>query len=281
MILRRGTRVKPPIAYWGGKHYALTRIAYYLPERGAKFHTLLSPFCGGSSLEINAAAHGYHVRAFDMFEPVITFMRELTTKPDPLIQTILEIDPTTKAAWLKMREAYWSERDQTKRAAMYYCINNHSFSGLSFQDKSYCVPSRRLDQTHKLREYAERVKGRIHFGVADYTETLRGRKQNTVIYADPPYADLHEERYGRKRGGRFDHVRLKRCLDRHDYWLLSYADTDTIRDLYAGYVAVRPRYHWCTGRHEKTQGHLKPAEDLLIMSDKLAERNPPILPVRL
>ena len=284
--MKLNKRMKPPFAYWGGKHYALSRIAYYLPQPGPRFETLVSPFCGGGSLELNAALNGYRVRAADMFEPVITFWKVLTGDPQIVyyMQDIIkETDPQTKRDWLAMREAYWSERDIATRAAYFYNINNHSFSGLTFQDNSYCAPSRHALAATHLIKYNQALRGRINFALADYTETLRRNHapRRSVIYADPPYADLHEKRYGKKRGGTFNHARLKSFLDRHEYWLLSYGDTAPIRELYAGYHMVRPRYKWTSGRHEKTGGKLKPAEDLLIFSDALADMIPSIAPARL
>jgi len=136
--MKLAKRKKPPFAYWGGKHYALSKIAYYVPNP-YMFDTLTSPFCGGGSLEINAALNGYRVRAADMFEPPMTFYQVLTGRPGDcwrMINMIQKWDPQTKADWLAMRKRYWSEPDRVHRAAMFYCINNHSFSGLTFQDNT-------------------------------------------------------------------------------------------------------------------------------------------------
>ena len=62
--LMKSSLIKSPLRYPGGKSRAVKHILPYFPENTT---TVVSPFMGGSSVELNLAAKGIEVYASDKF----------------------------------------------------------------------------------------------------------------------------------------------------------------------------------------------------------------------
>lgn len=58
------------LRYPGGKSRAVKILNQFLPSDCKE---LISPFCGGLSFELYAAAKNIHIYANDLFEPLINF----------------------------------------------------------------------------------------------------------------------------------------------------------------------------------------------------------------
>src|SRR5580698_9898000 len=65
---------KSPLRYPGGKSRAVSQILPLLP---AKPGALVSPFLGGGSVELAAAALGWHVSGFDANGALVDFWKSL------------------------------------------------------------------------------------------------------------------------------------------------------------------------------------------------------------
>lgn len=272
-------RLKPPMSYWGGKHFATPLIMNYVPPH---IEQAVTPFIGGGSVEINLAANGINVVAGDVFRPMANFWRVLV---DPELngqmRTIIhETVCPTKAAWQRMKREHDRIKDPAQRAAWLYLINLHSFSGYTFNGNSYIErPSRALGTVDDLAKYAGLPLKAHH---CDFAHLLKTPTDQALIYCDPPYSKQHDVRYCYgvdRQDEEFNHARLAGYLQRHKYWLLSYDNTPVIRELYQGCHYITPEYFWTSGN--KREHKMKKANELLIMSDGLAAACPSIAPTKL
>jgi len=262
-------RLKPPITYWGGKHYAAPGLLQLVPHG---LHRAVCPFIGGGSVEVNLAARKIPVVAGDIFRPVANFWNVLVdpTSNRQLIEMILEIESPTKEDWRYMRR-HIDLRVPLESAAWLYVINNHSYCGLMWSSDTFRPrPQRSIAETHRLAQYAGLP---IHTLHSDYAKLLKSPRPNTLVFADPPYQITSRDRrhrYGATPSGEFDHWRLKEYLDEWDYWILTYSDDQLIRDIYGGYPVVHAR-HSFTVRFSKDRP--KPSNEVFIVSKKLADAN--------
>ena len=258
-------RVKPPITYWGGKHFAVPQLMALVPPRVA---VVVSPFIGGGSLEVNLAANGTNVVAGDVFRPIANFWRVLL---DPELNArmrhaIREIEVITARDWRHMRRQC-DLRPPVESAAWLYIINNHSYCGLMWTSSTYRPrPQRSLAETDKLADYAG-LPIAIHH--ADFARLLKSPSPHSLVFADPPYA-IHSRDKRRRYGAAappFDHDRLKTYLKDWKYWILTYGDAPEIREMYEGYPIVRPTHEFTT---RFTAPGPKPSDELFILSKDLA-----------
>ena len=271
-------RIRPPITYWGGKYYASAKIAPYIPP-GIK--TAICPFIGGGSIELTLALNGTRVAAGDAFRPIADLWTVLVDAKlnERMRDIIRERESITRQQWNYMRREYDRRKDIAERAAWFYMINNHSFSGFMWRDSTFIPrPQRALLNVDHLKDY---VGLPITCQHSDFAKLLKTPAPNALIFCDPPYSPTHDKRqlYGRGDERKFDHARLKRYLDRQKYWLMTYDDQAPIRELYDGYTAVRPEYLWTSGH--KVSGHPVRATELLIFSPALAEACPAIDPTKI
>lgn len=269
-------RMKPPMSYWGGKHFATPLIMRYVPPG---IRQAVTPFIGGGSVEINLAANGINVVAGDVFRPMANFWQVLVN-PELNAEMRKIIHETTcpnKPAWQRMKREHDRIKNPAQRAAWLYLINLHSFSGYTFNGNSYIErPSRSLGTVDDLAQYAGLPLKAHH---CDFAHLLKTETDRAVIYCDPPYSKQHDVRYCYgvdRQDEEFNHARLRGYLDRHKFWLLSYDNTEVIRGLYRGCHYITPEYFWTSG--DKREHKMKKANELLIMSDGIAEACPSILP---
>jgi len=263
------TRLKPPITYWGGKHFAVPRLLSLVPTGTRR---AVCPFIGGGSFEVNLAARGVKVVAGDIFRPIANFWVQLTgtTSNRQLIEIILEIESITKEDWRHMRR-HCDLRVPIESAAWLYVINNHSYCGLMWSSDTFRPrPQRSIAETRRLAQYAGLP---IYTRHADYAKLLKSPRPDTLVFCDPPYPITSRDRrhrYGAEAPGEFDHDRLKSYLDDWDYWVLTYSDDPPVREIYEGYPVVRPGHDFTT-RFSKSGP--EPSNEVFILSEKLAEAN--------
>lgn len=110
---------KSPLRYPGGKTQAIKILEKDVSEFYPNRKTLLSPFFGGGSFELQMKRNGYTVFGNDLFQPLYTFWVTLQEQPTQLIEQIQSKMPVSKAAFHKMRTTILLETDPLDQAAMY------------------------------------------------------------------------------------------------------------------------------------------------------------------
>lgn len=223
--------------------------------------TLVSPFLGGGSFELDAASRGYTVYANDLFTPLYTFWRVLQLDPKGLHAAVLRRLPVGKETFLQYRNSNLEYADPQETAAAYFLVNRCSFSGATFCGGF----SAEAAETRCNRSAVDRLLDvnltNVRLSNLDALDFLRQHPETptTVVYADPPYfittyvygkdGDMHEA---------FDHVALAEYLRTRTDWILSYNDCPRIRELYAG-CRILP-VEWSYGMNAK-----KKSSELLIL----------------
>ena len=82
---------KSPLTYPGSKNLVRKQIVDILGSLGAESTGLCSPFMGGGSVELYAAAQGIEVNASDIFQPLVHFWKVLQSNPQHLAHTVYHI----------------------------------------------------------------------------------------------------------------------------------------------------------------------------------------------
>lgn len=109
---------KSPLRYPGGKARAVNQILRLFPGNQK---VLVSPFFGGGSVEIAAAAMGMIVFGYDIFPPLVNFWVELLKDPNQLADKVLEYFPLSKDKFYELQKLIFSDRLES--AAVFYVLN--------------------------------------------------------------------------------------------------------------------------------------------------------------
>ncbi len=249
------------LRYPGGKTRAVNFITGYFPE-GLK--ELLSPFLGGGSIELEAAAKGTKVYGYDTFAPLAEFWQCLLKQPGALADKVATYYPLAKEAFYELQAHQTQFKTKLERAAVYYVLNRSSFSGATLSGgMSPGHPRFTETAIERLRTF---YNPNIRIKKADFKQSLT-EHPSMFAYIDPPYL-IRSTLYGKKgdahRG--FDHEGLAAILRKRDHWILSYNDCEEIRALYKGFPSVVPAWKYGMSNN-------KASKEILIFSSKALRKN--------
>lgn len=226
---------KSPLRYPGGKTRAVSLLADTLRAEYPGRRTLLSPFLGGGSFELNRLGAGYRVYANDLFVPLYTFWSVVKTRGPELRAAVRAACPVSKEDFLRYRTDILSYTDPLQIATAYFLVNRCSFSGATFCG-GYSREAAEKRMTPSAIDRLELDLSGLTLTNLDACAFLRAHPEtpDTVVYADPPYwidsylygkdGDMHEG---------FDHAGFAAVLKGRRDWVLSYNDCPAIRELYA------------------------------------------------
>jgi len=225
--------VKSPLRYPGGKHKFAPYITRHLPK-GLK--EICSPFFGSGSLEIILAGRGIKVHGSDLFEPLVNFWKMELKDPKKLMDVVLEYYPMSSEKFYELREGYKDIKGKLERAAAFFVLNRTSFSGLTFSGGGSPEHISRFRPTliNRLTQIPTQTRKNITVKESDFATALEGHSM--FCYLDPPY--VLEERENNLYGNKgdlhkgFDHIRLFQLVCERDGWIMSYFDSEYIRELY-------------------------------------------------
>jgi len=252
---------KSPLRYPGGKTRALAILQRYLETHYPGRRTLLSPFLGGGSFELDQASKGFQVFANDLFLPLYTFWRVLQLDPRGLHTAVIGRLPVSKEAFLEIRQSKLSYTDPQEIAAGYFVVNRCSFSGSTFCGGFSAEASEKRCNQSAVDRLLDVDLRNVTLSNQDAVEFLRNHPESpdTVIYADPPYfittyvygkdGDMHEG---------FDHEGFAMALRMRKDWILSYNDCPYIRELYKGCRIISES--WSYGMNAE-----KPSSEVIIL----------------
>lgn len=226
---------KSSLRYPGGKTRAIPILRRYLETEYPSRKTMLSPFLGGGSFELDCVSRGYDVHANDLFRPLLTFWTVAQESPEALRTRIRQECPVSKDRFLQFRESILSMTDPLDIAVAYFIVNRCSFSGATFCGGFSAEAAEKRCNSSAIDRIVQ--PGFRSLSNLDAIAFLQAHPEtdSTVIYADPPYfidtyiygknGDMHEG---------FDHQSFANYIRTRRDWILSYNDCPYIRELYAG-----------------------------------------------
>ena len=257
---------RSPLRYPGGKSRAVKLIFKFIPT-GTK--TLCSPFFGGGSLEIYCAQMGMKVYGYDYFQPLVDFWQVLLKEPKKLAKSVEKYRPLeSKEEFYKLQKEHVNIEDSFKRAVEFYVLNRTSYSGstLSGGMANYngdINPRFTKSSVDRLRNFKiENLK--VEF--AHFKDSIPKHPKD-LLYLDPPYL-IESNLYG-NRGNLhrdFEHEELARILKKRKKWILSYNDSDTIRELYKGFQFIPLKWTYGMSKDKKSN-------EILIISNDISIKN--------
>ena len=278
-ILKYCPGIHQVMPYPGSKTRLSTTLKQLIPPH---IDTIYSPFCGSSVFEIALAHKGYAVHASDKLNHIINLLQCVQNDKERTMRLVNTMIPCNKDTWkeyVRSLSLHFSSLDKWEAAAMTYVAHVYSLSGLvkgRFNDKGqFLVNGYSLNQNDtKLRSKYRQLKklhipDNIQFGVADYKDVLQcERSGNAMLYLDPPY-DINDYLYGFDGHGkeRFDHVTLRDALKKQSNWILSYGETDNIRELYSEYKILEYAVNYSMNSY----GNTKKAKELVILSKDISD----------
>ena len=259
---------KSLLRYPGGKSRGAKKIFEFIP---ADTKEICSPFLGGGSIELMCANNGMRVYGYDKFLPLVDFWNCLIKKPDELAQLVagwwstgdmefvkektdsgriipskwvcgLSEDFEKKEEYQKLKEELLSpELSQLERAALFYVINRTSFSGSALSGGVTLGNPRFTESSvQRILDFKDANKTKnITVEYLDFRESIEKNKQK-LMYLDPPYW-LESKLYGKKGSLNFqekDHLALFDILTKTKKWVLSYNDSEKVREVYHDYRIV-------------------------------------------
>lgn len=251
-----------PLGYVGAKGILYDQVMAMLPDT----QELVSPFCGGASLEIMIAASGIKVYAYDKFEPVVTFFQVFNGRSAEVAQAVLDHPyPIFKTGilFLIRNRWWWDIECPVTQAAYTWMIFKQSFYGRGFSSSpvapEHCVSANYFDRL----EWKDWHNPFIEFAIGDWEDTLK-KHPNSCLFLDPPYVSK-ENLYGLGDQGTFPHEKLRDALAAYDgEFIMTYGDHPTIHELYEGFRILKPKWNYAYG---KAASNKDKSEELLIISD--------------
>ena len=302
---------KSLLRYPGGKSRGAAKIFEFIEKTDTK--EICSPFLGGGSVELMCANNGMRVFGYDKFEPLVDFWNCLIKKPDELAQLVagwwssgdmkFEEERTVKgrirpSKWVAGLSEYYEKKDtitkmhnyselkdelsfpelsQLERAALFYVINRTSFSGSALSGGVTAGNPRFTESSiHRILEFKDvNTTENITVECLDFTKSIEKNKQK-LMYLDPPYW-LDSKLYGEKGDLNFqekDHLELFKILSKAPKWILSYNDSEIIRETYRNYEIVS--LEWAYGM-KNYNGSTKQKKEKKIKKKKTMPKSSEVL----
>ena len=251
------------IGYMGGKTTPRRDILSCVPNDVTE---LVSPFCGGGSFELLAAASGIRVKAYDKFESLVRLWNMLLKdayKVAYQVERIFPVHPDILKQLNSTGDIHKIEND-LEFASYAWCMGRQSRSGL-FMNTTFFRSTQSGKKGKKFKPFiafdAEEWRNwrspNLSVELSDWKDTLNNNR-GKFLYVDPPYVNT-EWYYGAysvnkqlksrtgKRRGQFpysDHKLLRDMLaEWENGWILSYIDCPEVRKLYDGFDVVFLKYH--------------------------------------
>ena len=243
--------IKTPLRYPGAKSRAVRSLLQFIPS---DVDEMVSPFFGGGSFELALTARGIRVHGYDLFPPLVKFWDVLLSRPQLLCDRIQEmLTEFTAEEFVEFQRGRFGELESVlDEAAMFLILCNLSWNGRAMRvgglSRYYIddagIPRTDYEQGGQVLIWYDRIRdfqnSLVSVGVADFQDALNSHPE-LFSYLDPPYPTPYYGVYGDSAvyHEKFDHEALCALLAGRERWLLSYNDTEVVRDLYP-----EPQFQW-------------------------------------
>ena len=202
---------------------------------------MCSPFLGGANFELYAASRGVEVFGSDIWEPLIQFWHTIQKDPKRVAEIVWTHYPGNKEKYKELKAAYDTIEDEFEKAACFFALNRMAHLAITFG--SYRSTKYREGFTPITIGLLEKFHApRLHIERLDYRDALK-KHEDMITYLDPPY--LVESNFYGKKGELhegFDHEELCSILKKRKGWMLSYNNCDAIKEMYADYKILHPKW---------------------------------------
>lgn len=277
-----------PLRYAGGKTNAVGLILENMPKLREK--KVVSLFFGGGSLELALTTKlGFHVIGYDVFPMLVDFWNTLIHNKDGLVRALEGLVPdklhythyrhvllhhwekvkppslqytTRKKEKLTPHEKTMLDNDVIMRAAYYYFNMQLSYGPmfLGWPSSVYLDEKKYQNILERLRQFQP---GHLEVRTASFEDAVR-HHPNDFLFLDPPYYIGSDSKmfkgmypncnFAIHHDG-FAHELLRDVLHKHKGgFFLTYNDCPTIRQWYARYTQVFPKWQYTFGQGEKRIG---------------------------
>ena len=254
--------VETPLRYFGGKSKACRILSEFVPS---VVNTVLSPFFGGGSFELYLTGRGVRVYGSEGFPPVANFWEILLESPQCLHDKVRRVVEGLRwETWMATALEFARQESECPitRAAQCLILYNFSFNHKGIRDPSCSEfyvdsdgvprPTRkrgsRLILYERLANFANPF---LSVECLDFRDAF-AKHPDMFAYCDPPYPSARAA-YGDSRVYHedFDHEALASILHARNQWVLSYNDTEVVRDLYpeTDYEWTRVRWTQASKKH--------------------------------
>lgn len=190
--------IKSPLRYPGGKSKAGVMIADIIGKELKPRELVVSPFCGGGSVELELASRGISVFAFDKFYPVMNFWNVLKTRKEELVAEIEKFSDKRNFSITGHRFKLYKEEmreaeDPLREAVLFYVLNRCGYSGLLSGGAQSGCPRWTAEHIEKLSAFE--MPPSIAFGYSDFRNVIVNYC-DSFFYCDPPYLIENGNYYG-------------------------------------------------------------------------------------
>jgi DNA adenine methylase len=259
------------IYYLGAKNNLLDMIVQTIPWIATR---LIEPFVGSGAVTGGLAFRFEHIDASDANPDIVAALKLAVDDPEALIAELDEIFGPALPKKTEVTELlidaerkYYNQRlkeftnrskriSPVRRVALYVYLNRMGFKGLqriTKREKKFSVPfwKDRIGQSNpdeQIREFHERLDGKVTFRVRDFKEAFVGAGVEDFIYLDPPYLPSEGKQethtgYAGTEFGESHHAELARlareAADEGATVVVSNHDSALIRKLYASADEIR------------------------------------------
>lgn len=231
---------RSPLRYPGGKSKAVKIILDIIPSG---LNEICSPFLGGASVELALQAKQVDVHAGDSFEPLVNFWNQAKATPWYVAEAARRHLPLSKEQFYHLRKTCPHIEDEIERAAAFFVLNRSSFSGSTLSGgMSPGHPRFNSNAIDRVSEFRAPFLSVRH---EDFEVTIK-QHPGMFLFLDPPYdngGSLYGVNGDQHKG--FDHEKLAQILHERDtHWLLCYNDSPRIREWYADYCLIFPKWKY-------------------------------------
>ena len=267
--------IKSPLRYPGGKSKLVKKISKYIPIDFTEFR---EPFFGGGSVSffyVNQFPERIY-KATDINLDLVCFWQILKESPQILYREVLKIKhgfTDGKALFNFIMNRRDKNLDCFQRAVDFFILNRITYSGTvdsggyseqAFKKRFTLSSIERLIEAHQIVRH-------IQIEHADFEKLINEEGENVFIYLDPPYYSKEKSKLYGKKGNLhtgFDHERLyKTLLKTKHKWLLSYDDSEYIKNLYADFSIIEIDVTYGTSKNKKQK-------EILIANYELSTKHP-------
>ncbi len=232
--------LKSPLRLPGGK----TRAIKTLDRLITPCREWREPFLGGGSVSLHVTKKYPKTRIWvnDLYYPLYNFWSVLQKDGDRLSDTLLDIKDSIGSDMQAHHDLFdackfgMSSEDSFDAAVSFYVLNKCSYSGLT-ENSAFSATASRNNFTRqnirKLKEYSELIQD-WKITNLDYSEIIRGRGSDVLMFLDPPY-DIGDFLYGTNKElhRSFDHEEFALSVEacRHKF-ILTYNINEFIESRY-------------------------------------------------
>ena len=240
-----------PLRYPGGKSRLLGYVERFLKANHISPDCVCEPFAGTASISVGLLQKGLVDSAYicEKDPLIVAYWKAVKYHIDELVESVKSVE-VSMDTWFDFKK-YLPENAQTRfsvteLALAFLFYNRTNYSGIikggplggKSQKSPYKLGCRFNKPTiiEKLLDLSK-VSENIHINLGDGLEFMKRESSNRSVesiffYVDPPFynagKDLYREFFNDK-----DHIELADFLaDLESPWLLSYDDSEFIRNLY-------------------------------------------------